>query len=273
MTQAGAQILTRVLSRDGTEIAYFTSSEGPPLLLVHGGGGDHTRWDTLRPYLEPHFTVHAMDRRGRGASGDHSAYRIEREYEDVAAVIDAIAEDSCSPISVYGHSYGGFTAFGGATLTENISRLLLYEGWPPVNPSLFAIPPGFIERMEALLAEGRREEVIEIVFREVVKMSDGEIEAYRAQPSWQARVASAHTFPREERTFAATPFDARQAAQIAAPTLLLIGSESQEWGPEAETVAAALPDARIAVMDGQTHTADVVAPQLVAEQVIAFMGS
>jgi pimeloyl-ACP methyl ester carboxylesterase len=72
------------VSADGTEIGYWTSGEGPPLVLVHGSMGDHTRWDSLRPHLEPHFTVHAMDRRGRGASGDGPDYRIEREYEDVS---------------------------------------------------------------------------------------------------------------------------------------------------------------------------------------------
>jgi pimeloyl-ACP methyl ester carboxylesterase len=271
MTRTQEPTMTRTVSRDGTEIATFTSGEGPPLLLVHGGGGDHTRWDALRPYLEPHFTVHAMDRRGRGASGDYPDYRIEREYEDVAAVVDAVAEDFGSAVAVYGHSYGGLSAFGGATLTSNIGRLVLYEGWPPVNPAAFAPPPGFIERTEALLAESKREAVIETVSREIVKMTEEEVAAYRAHPSWPARVAAAHTFPREVRTFIETPFDAEQAAQIAAPTLLLIGSESPDWRPEVETVAAALPDARIAVLAGQTHTADIVAPELVAEQVLAFL--
>jgi pimeloyl-ACP methyl ester carboxylesterase len=142
----------RAISADGTQIAYFTSGEGPPLLLVHGGGGDHTRWDALRPYLEPHFTLYAMDRRGRGASGDHPDYAFEREYEDVAAVVDAVAEASGSPFHLYGHSYGGFSAFGAAALSRNIARLVLYEGWPPVNPAAFAPPPGFLERIEGLLA-------------------------------------------------------------------------------------------------------------------------
>jgi pimeloyl-ACP methyl ester carboxylesterase len=68
-----------------------------------------------------------------------------------------------------------------------------------------------------------------------------------------------------------TPFDPKQAAQITTPTLLLIGSESPDWRPEVETVAAALPDVRVAILDGQTHTADIIAPELVAEQVFAFL--
>lgn len=67
----------RATSRDGTEIAYWTSGSGPPLVLVHGAPADHTRWRPLLPFLEPHATVHAMDRRGRGASGDGREYRLE----------------------------------------------------------------------------------------------------------------------------------------------------------------------------------------------------
>lgn len=263
----------RAVSADGIEIAYWTSGNGPPLVLVHGGAGDHTRWGALLPYLEPHFTVYAMDRRGRGASGDHPDYQIEREYEDVAAVVDTVAASSGSAVVVYGNSYGGLCAFGAATGTSNISRLMLYEGWPPVNPAAFAPPPGFLERMETLLAEGKREAVLETVLREIVKMTEAEIDAYRAHPSWPARIAAAHTFPREERAFAQARFDPQQAARIAAPTLLLTGTESPDWHPEVEAVAVAFPDARIAVLEGQGHVADVVAPDLVAAQVLAFLES
>jgi pimeloyl-ACP methyl ester carboxylesterase len=260
-----------ITSKDGTQIGYFTSGEGPPLLLVHGGGSDHTRWNALLPYLEPHFTVHAMDRRGRGASGDHAEYTIEREYEDVAAVIDAVAEASSSTVTVYGHSNGGIYAFGSATLTSNISRLVLYEGWPPVNPDVWLPPPGFIERMEELLADGKREEVIEIVARELANLTEEELVAYKAHPSWAPRVAAAHTFPREERALN-IPFNPEQAQKIYIPTLLVVGEESPEsWKIEAKAFAAVLPDARVIVLKGQGHGADMVAPKLVAEQVIAFL--
>lgn len=86
--------VTYVTSTDGTRIGFSSSGSGPPLLLVHGGLGDRTRWEALLPYLEPHLRVHAMDRRGRGLSGDPPEYALEREYEDVAAVVDAIATSS-----------------------------------------------------------------------------------------------------------------------------------------------------------------------------------
>ena len=97
-----AEIKTSVVSRDATEIAFWTSGCGPPLVLVHGAPADHTRWRPLLPYLEPHVTVHAIDRRGRGASRDAAEYRLEREYEDVAAVVDAVAA-SGQRVDVYGH--------------------------------------------------------------------------------------------------------------------------------------------------------------------------
>jgi pimeloyl-ACP methyl ester carboxylesterase len=260
-----------VRSRDGTEIAWFTSGAGPALVLIHGGGGDHTRWGPLFSALEPHVTVHAMDRRGRGASGDHPDYALEREYEDAAAVIDAVAEASGGPVPVYGHSYGGICAFGAAGLTENIERLALYEGWPPVHPEAFAPPPGCLGRIEALLAEGNRDAALETVLRQVARISDEEIRRYREQPSWGARLEAAETFAREERAFAAHPFDAEVAARITVPTLLLTGTRSPDWYPEAPTVAAALPDARIVELAGQGHAADIVAPALIAGPLLAFV--
>jgi pimeloyl-ACP methyl ester carboxylesterase len=263
--------LDRTVSRDGTEIGYWTTGEGPSLLLIHGGLGDHTRWEALRPHLEPHVTVHAMDRRGRGASGDGSEYSIEREYEDVAAVVDAIAETSGSLVDVYCSSYGGLCAFGGAPLTSNIRRLALYEAWPPVDPEAHAPPPGLVERVEALVAEGSREAALETAYRELLGLPEEELETLRVQPSWPARVAAIHTGPRELRAFLETSFDPDQAASITVPTVLLTGSESPAWRAEAESVAAALSDARIAVLEGQGHVADLFAPELIAETLLPFL--
>jgi pimeloyl-ACP methyl ester carboxylesterase len=273
MTDTVKRRVSLVRSRDGTEIAYHSSGDGPPLVLVHGSLGDHTRWDALRPHLEPHVTVHAMDRRGRGASGDGAAYAIEREFDDVAAVIDHVAATSGSEVDVYGVSFGGICAFGASASGASVRRLALYEGWPPVDPTAFAVPLPFIRRMEALLDRGEREGVLEVVFREVVKVSQDELRGIRAQPSWGMRVAAVHTYPREELAFLELRFDPDAARRISVPTLLLTGSESRDWGPEVEIVAAALPNARISVLEGQGHTADIVAPELVAERLLHFLRS
>jgi pimeloyl-ACP methyl ester carboxylesterase len=264
--------MTRVVSRDGTEIAYWTSGDGPPLVLVHGAPADHTRWRPLLPYLESHATVHAMDRRGRGASGDAPDYHLAREFEDVAAVVDAVAEASGSAVDVYGHSFGGLCAFGGATLTSSIRRLVLYEGWPPVNPDAWALPPGIGPRVDALLADGDGEAVAEMVFRELVMMPQEELSALRAQPSWPARVAAAQMIPREIGAVFEAPFDPEWAAKITVPTLMLTGSDSSDSSTaDIETVAAALPDARILVLEGQQHVADILVPEVVADEVARFL--
>lgn len=172
--------------------------------------------------------------------------------------------------AVYGHSYGGLCAFGAAPLTPHLRRLVLYEGWPAVDPEPLSADAELLEDLEVLLEQGQRERLLEIVLREVVGMSDEEVAAYRAQPSWPARVAAADRFPREERAFLATPFTRDAAQRVQVPTLLLTGEKTQElW--QADTVARSLPDARVAVLEGQAHTADIVAPELVAQQLLAYL--
>jgi pimeloyl-ACP methyl ester carboxylesterase len=261
--------LTTTQSRDGTEIGYWTTGEGPPLLLVHGGFGDHTRWDALRPHLEPEVTVHAMDRRGRGASGDHPQYGFEREFEDVAAVIDDVARRSGSPVDVYGVSLGGMCAIGGTGLTDHVRRLALYEGWPPPPPET-SPPDAFIERAERMLAEGDREGVLEAGYRELLELGDAEIEDLRSRPEWQARLASVHTLPRELRAAADAEQYRGRLAEVDVPTLLLEGEEGPDW--QAKGAAAIMPDARVSRLEGQSHMADLFAPALVAERLLDFIG-
>ena len=192
-----------------------------------------------------------MDRRGRGASGDGPAYSVEREFEDVAAVVDSIAETSGSPVDVYGHSYGGECAFGAALLTSNIGRLVLYEGWPPVTPQKLVFPRDVEERLDALVAAGENEAALETFMRDIVKVSEEELAAIRAQPSWPARVAAAPTITREIRAFFGDRFDPARAASIAVPVLILAGADTPvEIKDDPEAVAAALPDARLVVDRG-----------------------
>jgi pimeloyl-ACP methyl ester carboxylesterase len=264
--------VTRVVSRDGTAIAYWTSGVGSPLVLVHGMTADHTRWRPLLPYLEPHATVHALDRRGRGASGDAPDYEVTREFEDVAAVVDAVAEATGSPVDVLGHSFGGLCAFGAAALTANMRRLVLYEGWPSPNPDQLALPPGVEARLDGLLAVGNREAALETFFREVVGMPEEEFAVYRALPAWQARLAAAHTITRESRGEQAARFNPEQAARITVPVLLLAGGDSPEFLKAGiDTLAAALPDARIVVIEGQQHIAIDLVPAVFADHVLAFL--
>jgi pimeloyl-ACP methyl ester carboxylesterase len=269
ITEATAR---RVASRDGTEIAYWTTGEGPPLVLVHGAVADHTRWRPLLPYLEPHATVHAMDRRGRGASGDGPAYSLAREFEDVAAVVDAVAEACGSAVDLYAHSFGGLCAFGGAALTASLGRLVLYEGWPPVEPGAHRLPPGLGERLEALLAARDHDAVVETMFREFVLCPRPRWPLSGPSRPGPARVAAAPALVRELRANAEAALDPGQAARITVPTLLLTGSDSRDpFAADTRAVAAALPDARVVVMEGQQHVADILAPEVVAGHLLAFL--
>ena len=265
-------ILRKATSADGTEIGYWTSGDGPPLVLVHGGLGDQTRWDALRPHLEPHVTVHAMDRRGRGESGDHPEYDLAREFEDVAAVVDAVAQGCGCLVDVYAHSAGGIYTAGAVPLTSNIGRIAIYEGWDWTDPEAYVPPLDVLERMDALVAEGDREGACAMLFREVVGVSEQELGSIRAQPSWSGRVAAVHTVPREVRAFLDSGFDPQRSGSILVPVLLLVGAESPDsWKSGAEAVAAALPDVRIAVLPDQGHSADMLAPELVAKELLAFL--
>ena len=266
-----AEIKASVASRDGIQIAYWTSGTGPPLVLVHGAPADHTRWRPLLPYLEPYVTVHALDRRGRGASGDAPEYRLEREYEDVAAVVDAVAA-SGQAVDVYGHSHGGIVAFGAAALTPNVRKLVLYEGWPVPDPSIYALPAGVVTRMNKLLAEGDRDGVVEALFRSVEEISDADLAALRSAPSWPGRVAAAHTVPREILGESQARLTPEQAAKINMPVLLLTGEQSTDPSKaQVAAVAAALPDAQRLVLARQQHIADILDPETFAKHLLGFL--
>jgi pimeloyl-ACP methyl ester carboxylesterase len=263
---------SRVTSADGTEIAYFTSGEGPALVLVHGSLGDHTRWTALRPHLEPHFTLHAMDRRGRGASGDAPEYDFERELEDVAAVVDAVAEVAGTAVDVLGSSGGAAYSIGAAARTANVRRLVLFE--PPGAQVLELLPAEFLDRLDAMLAAGDREGVLVAAYRAVVGLSDEEIEHLRRQPEWPNRIAAAHTVPRELRLRPERLHEAQQPGSVDVPALVLVGGEtSQPFKDSAEAVTSRLRRAELEVVDGQGHGAEIFAAELVAEKVRGFLST
>jgi pimeloyl-ACP methyl ester carboxylesterase len=257
-----------VASRDGTPIAYQRSGEGPPLILVHGAAADRTRWLPILPRLEERFTAVVVDRRGRGGSGDAAAYDVAREFEDVAAVVDAVG----APAFVLGHSYGALCAIEAARLTGNLRKLVLYE--PPVPAGIPLNPPGVVERLEAMLARGERDALVTTFLREVPRLAEAEIEMLRSLPSWPGRIAAAHTIPREIRVADGYRFDPGRYAGLTVPTLLLLGGDSPPVFRRAtELVHEAVPGSRVVVLPGQQHTAMNTAPELFLREVFAFLAS
>jgi len=253
-------------SRDGTAIAFARSGMGPPLVLVHGTTADHTRWKPLLPQFEARFTVYAVDRRGRGGSGDAEDYSIEREFDDIAAVVDAIDE----PVLLLGHSYGAVCALEASLRTANLRKLVLYE--PPIRTVGSFYSSGVVESLQALLDSGDGDSVVTTFFREVVRAPEEELRMLRTLPNWTARVAAARTIPREMRINEEYRFESARFSAMRVPTLLLLGGSSPAKFKDAvELVFGALPDARIAVMPGQQHTAMNTAPDLFVREVLDFL--
>jgi pimeloyl-ACP methyl ester carboxylesterase len=259
--------MSSIQSLDGVRIGYQQSGAGTPLILVHGTGGTAARWAPVLPAFAQHFRVYAVDRRGRGASGDAPAYAIEREVEDIATLVDSIGE----PVILLGHSYGGICALEAALRTPNLRKLVLYE--PPVLAAGVAIyPEGLIDRLEALLAAGDREGVLTTFVHEVVRMPDDAYRLFRESPAWPARLEAAHTLPRELRAHQAYRFDAASFRALATPTLLLLGGDSPSFFRAAiEAIATAVPASRTVVLPGQQHTAMDTAPDLFVREVLAFL--
>jgi pimeloyl-ACP methyl ester carboxylesterase len=265
-TQANVGRMETITSKDGTQIAYRRSGEGPPLVLVHGTAANHGRWSPVLPTLEAHFTVYAIDRRGRGGSGDGHGYAVHREFEDVAAVIDSIGE----PVNLLGHSYGAFLALEAALLTRNIRKLVLYD--PGIEAGEEIYPHEVIERLEALLEAGDRDGVVATTMREVAGLPPETVEHLRTLPVWQTRVAAAHTIPRELRAVKAYRFDPERFRHLGVPTLLLSGGGSPAaLKKAAEAVDEALPDSRIVVMPGQGHAAMDTGTDLFTAEVLHFL--
>ena len=217
--------------------------------------------------MEEYFTVCAVDRRGRGGSGDSDEYAIEREFEDVAAVVDSLGE----PVNLLGHSGGALYALEAALLTRNVRKLVLYE--PPIEVTGEGIiPPGVVDRLEAMLEAGDREGVVATMLREVAGVPPEGVEYMRSLPVWEARVAAAHTIPRELRTGETYRFDPERFRNLAIPTLLLLGGDSPAIFEEAsKAVSEALPNSRIVVMPGQGHVAIDTAPDLFTTEVLQFV--
>jgi len=256
----------RVPSKDGTLIAVECAGAGPTLIMVHGGIGDRTRWTPMFPLLSSRFTVCAMDRRGHGLSADSPDYSLQKEAEDVAAVVDSRP----GTVFLVGHSYGGVAALEAMFLTSRASKLVLYE--PPVQDPVdhnLAVA----RKMEQLIKEGAREQAVVTFVTEVVQLSPEAVAAMKSRPAWPELVATIDAQVRQMYALAAYRFDPVRMKAIGQPTLLLIGGKtSSPYVKQGiNSLETSLPHAARGVLEGQEHNAMDTGRDALAVALITFL--
>jgi pimeloyl-ACP methyl ester carboxylesterase len=241
-----------VTSMDGTTIAFDRLGDGPPVALVCGGSVDRSADAAIAQELARDFTVLNFDRRGRGDSGDTLPYAIEREVEDIEAVIGAAGGRA----HLWGSSSGAVLALIAAEQGASIDRLALWE--PPFIPEGVPTPPeDQVEQYERMIAEGRRGDAVEYFMSKVVGMPPEFVEGARSQPFWAATEAVAHTLAYDARIMGDYRLPTERAAAVKVPTLVLAGGADMPWMRQtAQDLAAALPDGRARFLDGQGHDVD-----------------
>ena len=258
-------MLRHVTTPDGVSIACEQSGEDAPVVLVHGAGSARWSFDLVRPELDTTFTVIAIDRRGRGDSSDGDRYGVEREFEDVAAVVCAAGDRAF----LVGHSYGALIAAGAAQLLDGLPRLVLYE--PPMGGVLAG--EELIDRWERLIAEGERDLMLREFFREVAGYGAEEIDELARSPVWERRKRVSPTLPRELRAELRFRLDQAALRRISAPTLMLLGSESPDWAHRStDAYSEKIANCEVRILEGHGHGATTSGPELLAAEIARFLG-
>lgn len=265
--------MPHVTSKDGTSITYTQSGEGPAVVLVDGAlcFRKFGPMESLAALLAPHCTVVTYDRRGRGESGDTAPYAVEREVEDIEALINAVGGSA----NVYGISSGALLALEAAyRLPSKITKLAIYE--PPCSMDENAIRrfKEYRTQLGELIAEGRRGDAVNLFMRLVgTNLAEDESSvpedpgaSMRQSPIWPIFESVAPTLTYDAAAMGDSSVPVETAAAITVPVLALAGGASPAWMRQAaQSVASAAPDARYDALEGQTHdvAAEAIAPVLI----------
>jgi pimeloyl-ACP methyl ester carboxylesterase len=244
-----------VTSRDGTTLAYDRLGDGPPVVLVSGGSVDRTSNAGLAEQLADTHRVYNYDRRGRGDSGDTPPYAIEREVEDIAAVLEAAGGSA----HLYGSSSGGGLAMHAAAAGLPVRRLALWE--PPYNvngrPDL---PADTASVYRELVEAGRRGDAAEYFMAKVVGMPPEFVAQARQAPWWAQQEAIAHTLAYDATIMGDYTLPVDIAKAITVPTLIVVGGASFGFMREtADALAELIPNAQVVAVEGQAHNVDPAA--------------
>jgi len=251
-----------VLSKDGVEISVQKAGSGPALLLVHGALlNGSLSWGAVLPKLAEHFTVYAMDRRGRAPSGDAKEYSIAKEADDIANVVEAIG----GPVIVLAHSYGALASLEALDRLPAVSHLILYE--PPV--ALKPGDPAIAANLDRALEANDREELVTTFLRDQIRVPPDRIPVMKSSPIWPIALQIAPTLPRETRAVNTYNATREQFANWKTPTTLLLGSETVGLLKDAAFfVRDAIPGCRMIILEGQGHGAMLDAPDFFAAKVL-----
>ncbi len=244
--------MEQVTSNDGTIIAFDRMGEGPPVVLVSGGSVDRSSNAPLATLLAAGLTVLNYDRRGRGPSGDTPPYAVQREVEDIDAVIAAAGGSA----HLFGTSSGAALALEATASGSAVTKLALWE--PPFILDENARPPADqVEQYHTMLAEGRRGDAAQYFMEKVVGMPPEFVAGARSAPWWAATEALAHTLPYDATIMGDYSLPAERAAKVTVPTLVIDGGRSFGFmGPAADALVQALPDGHRRTLEGQEHNVD-----------------
>lgn len=257
--------MPQVTSKDGTTIVYDRIGQGPAVVIVGGVLGDRSQQAGLARLLAEHCTVYNFDRRGHGESGFTPPYAVEREVEDIAALLDVAGGSAC----VYGTSGCAVLALEAAArgLSSRMKKLALWE--PPyiVDESRPPVPQDYMEQLTRMMREGRRGDMVELFFTRAVGMPAEFVAAMRQSPFWPAQEAFAHTLVYDAILMGSGDFKLPQEriAKATAPTLVIDGGTMPWLSHSADAVADTLPNARRYTIAGQPHNVadEAMAPVLV----------
>jgi pimeloyl-ACP methyl ester carboxylesterase len=266
-------IQKNVTSKDGTSIAFEQSGTGLVVILVAAALADRSGTARLAKHLAEHFTVINYDRRGRGKSTDTQPYAVEREVEDIEALIDA----SGGSAFVFGSSSGSVLGLEASSkLGGEVKKLFMYE--PPfiIDDSQPPMAADFAEQVTDLVSANRRNDAVKLFFHKGMGIPAFAVTLMRwLMPGWSKMASIAHTIPYDLAVLAGTqagkPLPANRWSSATAPTLVMVGGKSEAFFHNgAKALIDLLPNAQYSALEGRDHSAILMATKAIADAVEEF---